>query len=240
MPTVRACLGDRRRAGAARLRVAWPSRRDSGRQTREVAEAATAEFLGRVAPLGGKLGPFFLQLHQTFGAGRLKELATYLRALPREFAYAVEVRSKDFFDGAAHEAAFDALLGECGMERVIFDTRGLFAANATDEPTRDAQRKKPRVPVRFTAIGSRPFVRFVGDPDIAKNDEILRGWAAVVARWLAEGRTPYFFTHHPDDAHAPALGRRFQEFAREVSPAVPEPADWPAEREPSGGQLDLL
>ncbi len=204
------------------------------------AEAATAEFLGRIAPLQGRLGPFFLQLHQSFGARRLRELEAYLRGLPRELAYAVEVRSLDFFDGAAQERALDALLGELGMERVIFDTRGLFAATATDELTLDAKRKKPRVPVRHTAIGARPFVRFVGDPDVPKNDAVLREWADVVARWLAEGRTPFFFTHHPDDAHAPELARRFQALVHARTPQVPAPAAWPAEREPRADQLSLL
>ncbi len=204
------------------------------------AQAATAEFLGRVVPLGEKLGPFFLQLHQSYDARRLPELAAYLRTLPKEFTYAIEVRSLDFFDGGRREAAFDALLGECGMERVIFDTRGLFAAKATDEPTLDAQRRKPRVPVRFTAIGKQPFVRFVGAPQIERNDAVLREWAAVVARWIGEGRTPFFFTHHPDDAYAPELGRRFQRLVQAICPTVPAPAEWPVERENSIGQMGLL
>ena len=204
------------------------------------AGAATAEFLGRVAPLQGKLGPFFLQLHRSFGARRLGELEAYLRGLPRDFSYAVEVRSPDFFDGSERERALDALLGETGMERVVFDTRGLFASSATDALTLDAKRKKPRVPVRRTAIGMRPFVRFVGDPEVPRNEALFREWAGVVARWLAEGRTPFFFTHHPDDALAPELARRFQTLVREVAPQVPAPAPWPAEREPRADQLSLL
>lgn len=204
------------------------------------AGAATREFLGRVAPLRAKLGPFFLQLHASFGAARLGELAAYLRALPRDFAYAVEVRSADFFDGGPHERAVDALLGELGMERVCFDTRGLFASAAADPLTLDAKRRKPRVPLRTTAIGARPFVRFVGDPAMPPDDPLLRAWADIVARWLGEGRSPYFFVHHPDDAHAPALARRFQALVHARRPLVPPPAVWPAEREPRSEQLGLL
>lgn len=212
------------------------------------ADAETREFLERVAPLarstgsgqGSRLGPFFLQLHQSFGANRLSDLERYLRALPTEFSYAVEVRAAEFFAGGAHERALNILLGDLGMDRVIFDTRGLFALEATDEFTRDAQRKKPRVPVRFAATGPRPFVRFVGDPEIERNDALLREWAAVVARWLDEGRSPYFFTHHPDDAHAPALARMFQSLVHAVRPAVPPPAAWPAERERRGRQMSLF
>lgn len=204
------------------------------------AAAATREFLDRVAPLAPKLGPFFLQLHQTFGLRRLGELAAYLRTLPREHGYAVEVRSAEFFDAGPGERALDELLGELGMERVVFDTRGLFASAATDPATVDAKRKKPRVPVRFTAIGPRPFVRFVGDPDVARNQAVFDEWAAVVARWVGEGRTPYFFTHHPDDAWAPELARRFQLRVHALLPAVPAPAAWPAERENRPTQMSLL
>ena len=172
------------------------------------AAAATAEFLDRTAPLGERLGPFFLQLHASFGPARRRDL--------------------------------EALLADCGVERVNFDTRGLFASAATDEFTRDAQRKKPRVQLRTTALTPRPFVRFVGDPEIARNAAILDAWADTVARWLTEGRSPYFFTHHPDDAWAPALARDFQRRVRARTPAVPEPAEWPAERERPPEQLSLL
>lgn len=201
------------------------------------AEAATHDFLDRVAPLAGRLGPFFLQLHGSFDARRLRDLEAYLRTLPREHRYAIEVRILDFFDGGAHERAFDELLGELGMERVNFDTRGVFATAATDEHTRDAQRRKPRVPVRFTARSAYPFVRFVGDPQIEQNDAALREWAAVVARWIGDGRTPYFFMHHPDDTHAPVLARRFQTMLHALCPAVPPPAAWPGERR---AQMDLF
>lgn len=201
------------------------------------AEAATREFLERMAPLGARLGMFFLQLHASFDARRLRDLAAYLRTLPREHRYAVEVRSADFFDGGANERALDTLLGELGMERALFDTHALFASTASDEATREAQRKKPRVPVRHTALGQQPFVRFVGEPDLARNDGALREWAAVVARWIGEGRTPYFFAHHPDDTFAPVLARRFHALLHELCPAVPASAAWPGEQ---AAQLSLF
>ncbi len=174
------------------------------------AETETRRFFERLAPLADRCGPFFLQLHESFGASRGEVLRQFLAELPRDFSCAVEVRNADFFDGAAKEHALDAMLGELGVNRVNFDTRGLFAAKAKDAATLDAQRRKPRVPARATATGSQPFVRFVGDPEIANNDAALAAWAVVVARWIAEGRTPYFFTHHPDDTGAPALGRGFR------------------------------
>lgn len=205
------------------------------------AEAETRRFFERLAPLADRCGPFFLQVHERFGANRMEVLRTYLSGLPREFSYAVEVRHADFFDGAAKEAALDAMLGELGMDRVNFDTRVLFASVAKDAATLEAQRRKPRVQVRSTAIGARPFVRFVGDIDIAKNEAAIGEWAAVCARWIAEGRTPYFFVHHPDEAGAPALGRLFQAKLHALSPAVVAPPVWPCELEPrAAAQLDLF
>ena len=197
--------------------------------------AETRQFFERITPLGdaGKLGPFFLQLHQSFDARKLAVLREFLDTLPKAFTYAVEVRHMDFYDEAANERALNDMLGERGVDRVIFDTRGLFASKGTDEATLDAKRRKPRMPVRFTATGRRPFVRFVGDPEVAKNDAALDAWADVVAQWIAEGRTPYFFTHHPDDIYAPELGRRFQRMLHARAPAqVPAPPAWPCELAP--------
>jgi len=206
------------------------------------AVSKTAEFFARVAPLGKRLGPFFLQVHQSFGWKELPAMEAHLRALPKVFSYVVEVRHPDFFDEGTGEQAVNQLLGDLGMERVNFDTRGLFAAKADTETVRAAQRKKPRVPVRFTAIGRSPFVRFVGDPVVEKNTALLTEWADWVALWITEGRTPWFFAHHPDDRHAPAVARLFQQLLHERSPQVPAPAVWPAEREAAarGEQLDLL
>lgn len=207
------------------------------------ANEATARFFERLAPLGPRRGPFFLQLPAAFGADRLPVLAAYLDQLPSDQAYAVEVRHLDFFDGGAKERALDVLLAERGVDRVIFDTRGLFAAKVTDELSRDAQRKKPRVPVRFTATGPRPLVRFVGDPVVEANAAIFREWAPVVARWMSEGRSPYVFLHHPDDGHAPALARLFQTILHAIEPRVPSPPAWPVELAPksaAAAQLDLF
>lgn len=206
------------------------------------AGAETRQFFERVAPLGERLGPFFLQLHQSFGRRELPALEAYLRALPKEFQYAVEVRHRDFFDEADGERAVNGLLGTLGMERVCFDTHGLFASAAKDEATLAARQRKPRLPVRFTALGSRPFLRFVGDPSVEHNAALLMPWADQVARWIGEARTPWFFAHHPDDRHAPAVARIFQRLLHERCPQVPPPPTWPVERETAadGQQLDLL
>jgi uncharacterized protein YecE (DUF72 family) len=206
------------------------------------AAAETSEFFARVAPLGERLGVFFLQVHHSFGREELPALAAYLRALPREFKYAVEVRHPDFFDHADGERAVDDLLGPLGVERVNFDTRGVFAAKPDNEAIRVAQANKPRVGFRATALTREPFVRFVGDLDAENDRALLAGWAHCFAKWIAEGRCPSFFAHNPDDLYSPAVGRLFQELLHERCPQVPPPPAWPVEKEraESGEQLGLF
>lgn len=206
------------------------------------AEAATRGFLELLAPFGERLGPYFLQLEDTFGPKELPVLAAYLKALPRDYRYIVEVRHEAFFDGGVHERAVDELLGERGVERVNFDTTGVFAAHGADENLREARRKKPPVPFRATALGRSPVVRFVGDPVVENNRAALEAWAGRFAGWVAEGRRPWFFAHHPDDTYAPDIARVFQRKLHELCPLVPPPPVWPAEKERTerGEQLDLL
>lgn len=208
----------------------------------ENAGEETAQFLARVAPLGTRLGPFFLQLHERFGVERIRTLERFLEALPEHCRCAVEVRAPEFFGGGPAERRLDDLLTARKMDRVLFDTGGLFAAKAEDEATRDAQRKKPRVPRRETTTALAPFVRFVGDPVVEANDVALQRWAKVARRWCEEGKTPFIFLHHPDDLHAPALSRRFQHWLHVEDPQrFPLPPRWPAEVEPPpGGQLSLF
>lgn len=208
----------------------------------ENAAAETREFFERLAPLGGRLGVFFLQLHATFGPKELPALEAYLRGLPRDLSYAVEVRHADFFDQGAGERALDELLGGLGVERVNFDTRGVFAAKPDSDVIRAAQRQKPRLPFRATALTRQPFVRFVGDLQVENDRALLAGWAHCFARWIGEGRSPSFFAHNPDDLHAPAVGRLFQQLLHERCPQVPAPGVWPAEKEKAllGEQLGLF
>ena len=54
----------------------------------------TAVFLNRVSLLGEKLGVLLLQFSPMFRQQHLPQLAAYLKTLPKEFRYAVEVRNK--------------------------------------------------------------------------------------------------------------------------------------------------
>ena len=206
------------------------------------AEAETEYFLNLFEPLGKKLGPFFLQLRPTFGSAEMDALEDFLRRLPRGHSYAVEVRSREYFDDDREERAFVELLKECNVDRVIFDTRGLFATHLEDVLVEESKRKKPNMPVRFSATGSNPFVRISGDPyiDADINTDILTRWADVVAGWIREGKTPYVFIHNaPDDFYAPRVARRFHSMLAERVPVGAMPA-WPAEATSEDDQMSLF
>lgn len=203
----------------------WITHEKRLRQT----EPEAVEFLARMAPLGDRLGPFLLQLPPTFGPADLPILASFLDRLPSPYRYVVEVRHRAFFAQGKDEANLNALLVARGVDRAIFDTRALRAADPTDAAVRAAQQRKPDLPVHITATGPRPLYRFVAHPLVEANLGHLQELAGVVAAWIEGGRTPYVFMHSPYDVLAPRLGREFHRLLSQRT-AVGEMPPWPGEQ----------
>lgn len=195
------------------------------------ADAETAEFLTRLTPLAqaDRLGPSFLQLPPSFGPDDLPALRAYLTALPADFQYAVEVRHRTFFVKGEAERQLNRLLFELGIDRVMLDSRALFSADPADPDTRTAQGKKPRLPVHAISLGPRPFIRYIGHPDLDANRPFLEPWLDKLALWLSEGREPYVFTHTPNNRCAPQLGRLFHELLQARCPDVGVLPPWTTE-----------
>ncbi|MFO0818202.1 MAG: DUF72 domain-containing protein [Pirellulales bacterium] len=194
----------------------------------EACDTELRVFLEVVAILAAadRLGPTFLQLSASFGPDRLATLTRFLERLPAEFPYAVEVRHPAFFAAGDDEQALDELLAHRGVDRVLFDSRAIFDGPPADEHEAESQRRKPRVPLRRTVTGRRPLVRFVGRDDIERSRGMLVEWAPVVAGWIKNGLEPYFFTHAPCDAFAPAMAAMFHEALQAELPQLeqlPEP-----------------
>ena len=72
----------------------------------------TSAFLDFMTPMwnAGRLGPTFLQLGPNFGPDRFDVLQRYLRRLPKDWSWAVELRHFGWFDEGDHEARVDDLL----------------------------------------------------------------------------------------------------------------------------------
>jgi len=202
------------------------------------------DFLHRLEPLADRLGPLQIQLPASFGPDDLPVLASFLGQLPAATAFAVEVRHPAFFAGGRAEAPLDALLEQHQVDRVILDSRALFATPPTTPEGHEAWQNKPRLPVRPHATASHPIVRLIGELDIERNLVLWRGWIPKLATWLAEGREPFVFTHTPDNVVAPDLARRFwQEVRGAVDGLVALPAPlrgasqldlWPDEHQAAG------
>lgn len=197
------------------------------------ADADTEPFLQILEVLDSKrrLGPSFLQLSPRFSGQQLKWLEAYLRKLPTEFPYAVEVRHSDFFEEAEVEKDFNALLMELSVDRVLFDSRPLFSAPASDPYEKESQGRKPRSPLRHTVTSSRPMLRIVGRNDVTATQPWFDEWAPIIGRWIHAGLQPIIFTHAPHDKFAPYHSRAFHQTLGKFVSTLPPLPSWAGELE---------
>lgn len=196
------------------------------------------QWLTLIQPLQSKLGLIHLQFPASADAKLLEELPGLLQAITAVASVAVEVRHPGFFDKGAAEQQLHHILRAHGAERVILDSRSLFAKPANTPALQHAWQKKPRLPVHVTAIGDSPMFRFIGVADLAHNQPFYQPWLHKMAQWLAEGKTPYAFFHTEDNHTAPLLARQFAaELAALTGISHPVLAAWPSETEPQQNRL---
>ena len=183
-------------------------------------------FLAAVEPLGPRAHALWIQLPPSFSPADLSALTGFLRRLPHEHRYCVEVRHRGFFEDPRSQQQLEKALGDVGAEWVTFDTTVLFGSPPATDAEREAWRNKPRLPRRSRALTSYPVVRYLGRDDPARTAAGWQPWLDVVADWLREGRSPTVFIHTPDNVDALELARRFHDDVRvrvpEVEP-LPDP-----------------
>lgn len=194
------------------------------------------EFCDRMAPLADRLGPVSVQLPPSLGPDEFDVLGAFLRTLPDAFSWGVEPRHPGFAAEGAGEAALDALLRELAFDRIIIDTRAVFAGPRETPAEVEAFERKPRLAIRPVATSTQPVVRFIGQTDPDANPPFWTPWVDHVVRWLDEGCAPIVFVHTPDNLDAPPLARRFHDEVRARVPGlVPLPEPLPVDP-----QLDLF
>ncbi|RVU84818.1 DUF72 domain-containing protein [Leucothrix sargassi] len=193
------------------------------------------EFLQRIEPLGKRIGIVWLQLSQQFTPQHLTDLDLFLSRLPKHYTYAVEVRNLRLFDKADNERLLNQILMRHQVNRVIFDTRCLFANESEDDKTLDAKGKKPRVPTHVIATADQPLVRFISPMDITLARDALMQWVKKFVQWIDEGKTPWIFFHTPGNEEAPELALWFSEQLHALSPDIPPVTLW--SKEPKQGSL---
>ncbi|MFI6759989.1 DUF72 domain-containing protein [Micromonospora sp. NPDC050417] len=183
-------------------------------------------FLDAIEPLGPRAHALWIQLPGSFAPADVPVLARFLRRLPSNHRYAVEVRHPAFFDDPRSASLLEGVLNGAGAEWIPFDTTAFFRTPPTSDAERDAWTKKPRMPLRSLALTDRPIVRYLGRDAHEQTIEGWQHWVDVIAGWLREGRSPTMFVHTPDNADAPMLARRFHHEVRARVPeleALPEP-----------------
>jgi uncharacterized protein YecE (DUF72 family) len=183
-------------------------------------------FLSAIEPLGPRAHALWIQLPPSFGPADLGALAAFLRRLPREHRYCVEVRHREFFEDPRAEQQLERALGYADAEWATFDTTVLFGSPPTSDAEREAWTKKPRLPRRSRALTAEPVIRYIGRDDNARTIAGWQPWLDDVAGWLREGRSPTVFIHTPDNVDALELARRFHDDVRALVPEIeplPEP-----------------
>lgn len=148
----------------------------------------TTEFLNGVIAFEEHLGPIFIQVNETFSPKRKEELFTYLRSLPTDLQFFLEVRHPDWFGKEEFRNELFSTLKEMNMGAVITDTSG----------RRDCAHMHLTVP--------KAFIRYVGNSlhptDHKRTDE----WIERMKYWLDNGLEElYFFMHMHDEAYSPEL-----------------------------------
>ncbi|WP_407330719.1 DUF72 domain-containing protein [Enterovibrio sp. 27052020O] len=172
-------------------------------------DAMVSEFITLMQPLHERIGLWKIQLPAAFGPQSLPDLKRFLTAMPTSYNVGVEVRHPAFFAKGDEERALNSLLIEHGANRIIMDSRPVFAVPADTDALLDAQQKKPRVPVHAIATSDTPMVRFIGDPTLERNDVFFANWQKKIPQWIEEGKTPYLMIHTANNDDAPQLAEHF-------------------------------
>ncbi len=148
----------------------------------------TSEFLRGIVAFEEHLGPVFVQVSDAFTTKRKEELFTFLRSLPTDMQFFLEVRHPDWFGKEAMRNELFEFLRSINMGIVITDTSG----------RRDCAHMHLTVP--------KAFIRYVGNSlhptDYTRVDE----WINRMQYWIENGiEELYFFMHMHDEAFSPEL-----------------------------------
>lgn len=167
-------------------------------------------FFDRLTPLRSHMGPVLIQLPASAGPEILPRLSRCFDLWPAAFSCAVEVRHPAFFAKGEAERQLNRLLMSRGVDRVMLDSRALFAPPLIETPeNREALSKKPRLPLHVLATGQNPIIRFIGHWQPEVDQAFWAQWWPQLMLWIKQGKTPWFFVHSPSNADAPERAQAF-------------------------------
>ena len=148
----------------------------------------TNEFFRGIVSFEQYLGPVFMQVSDTFSPKRKEELFDFLKTLPTDLQFFLEVRHPDWFKKDAFREELFATLSSLNMGVVITDTAG----------RRDCAHMHLTIP--------KAFIRYVGNSLHPSDYTRCDAWVQRIKTWLNQGLEElYFFMHMHDEATSPEL-----------------------------------
>lgn len=148
----------------------------------------TTEFMRGILAFEEHLGPMFIQVSDAFSTKRKDELFEFLRSLPTDMQFFLEVRHPDWFNITEASNALFEILKELNIGIVITDTAG----------RRDCAHMHLTVP--------KTFIRYVGNSLHPTDFTRIDAWVERMKFWLSKGIDDvYFFMHMHDEATSPEL-----------------------------------
>ncbi|MBP6432492.1 MAG: DUF72 domain-containing protein [Ferruginibacter sp.] len=148
----------------------------------------TNEFFRGIVGFEKHLGPIFIQVSDTFSTKRKDELFEYLKTLPTDLQFFLEVRHPGWFSKEDIRNELLNTLKHLNIGIVITDTTG----------RRDCAHMNITIP--------KTFIRYVGN-SLHKSDYTrCDAWIERIKFWLKNGiEEIYFFVHMHDEATSPEL-----------------------------------
>ncbi|RYG52009.1 MAG: DUF72 domain-containing protein [Chitinophagaceae bacterium] len=146
------------------------------------------EFFRGITAFKKHLGPIFVQVSDTFSPKRKDELFDYLKTLPTDLQFFLEVRHPDWFAKPEIQQEMFETLASLNIGAVITDTAG----------RRDCAHMHLTVP--------KTFIRYVGNSLHPTDYTRIDAWVKRMKYWLEHGmKELYFFMHMHDEATSPEL-----------------------------------